>query len=136
MYSLVEGRFCRPIEGRGVFGLSGDGMAVPTLDLPVNSSCIVVRTFPNLEDGALDRLEVVCLVAGMAALECLECVRTMPKFLDPPSPYCPEQRNDRVLFKRPPNASTVFSSSRTITDQSTRPNLVLYLLHWGRIGVR
>jgi hypothetical protein len=75
-------------------------------------------------------------MGSMAALECLMRVRTMPKFLDSPSPYCPEQRNNHVLSKCPPNASTVFPSSRAINDQSTRPSPVVYLLHWGRIGIK
>lgn len=81
MCNLVEGRFCRPSVGRGVFGLSGGRSDVPMEDLPVKSCCIVVRTLSNLEDGALgERLEIGCLMGGMT-LEYL-IYSVIAKFLD------------------------------------------------------
>jgi hypothetical protein len=37
MLSLVEDRLFRPSASRGVLGLSGEELLVPTLDLPENS---------------------------------------------------------------------------------------------------
>jgi len=69
--NLVEGKSWRPRAGRGVLGLSGD-CGLPTLDLPENNCCILVRILSSLDDGTDledrvegDRLEVPCLTGGI-----------------------------------------------------------------------
>lgn len=78
----MEGRFWRPSAGRGVFGLSGERLLVPTLDLPVKSCRTVVRTSSKRKAVAEvdERLNVSCLIEGIM-LDCLITADEFPQVL-------------------------------------------------------
>lgn len=64
--------FSGPSGSRGVFGLSGGELWVPTLERPENICCMPARTLltPGSEGRVVDgvvgeRLDAVCCVGGM-----------------------------------------------------------------------